>query len=322
MATKRIPLEEQAAALLAAASTDTAPPKSGRTGGLEAFTALVGVLLLVVVAMLVPVAGVAQGGLAVYTAQSDVRGNTSATSCFSPTASIVSVADSYVKNDQAAFNLGTETTMLRLCGYFTEVLQDLRDAEVDDETSAAPSLGEGVGTETSASVLGPAPMPTVAPHYAVPIDAAPVTRLGPRQNAAPLVQVWSGPSLKPIPIQDSGGIPPEQLAVMQQVGQETAIAWQIFAAIAKVESDHGRNMSTSWAGAIGYGQFLPETWVDYGNGGDPYDFRDVIPAMGRYLLVAGVLDDLPQAIYAYNHSWSYVSLVLSYAAAYGYQATN
>lgn len=309
MATKRIPLEEQAAALLAAASTDTAPPKSGRTGRLEALTSLIGVLVLVVVAMLVPGAGVTQGGLAVYAAQSDVRGNTSATSCFSPTASLVSVADSYVRNDQAASNFGTYTTMLRLCGHLTEVLQDLREAEVDDETSAAPSLGEGVGTETSASILGSAPMPTVAPHYAVPIDAAPVTRLGPRQNAAPLVQA--------IPIQDSGGIPTEQLAVMQQVGQETAIAWQIFAAIAKVESDHGRNMSTSWAGAIGYGQFLPETWVDYGNGGDPYDFRDVIPAMGRYLLVAGVLDDLPQAIYAYNHSWSYVSLVLSYAAAYG-----
>ena len=193
------------------------------------------------------------------------------------------------------------------------------EAEADDETSAAPSPGEGGGTETAASIMGPLPMPTVVPHYAVPIDAAPVTRLGPRQNAAPLVQVWSGPSLRPIPIQDSGGLPPEQLAVMLQVGQETGIAWQIFAAIAKVESDHGRNMSTSWAGAIGYGQFLPETWVDYGNGGDPYDFRDVIPAMGRYLLVAGVLDDLPQAIYAYNHSWSYVSLVLSYATSYGYQ---
>ena len=41
METKRIPLEEQAAALLAAASTDTAPPKSGSTGRLGALTALV-----------------------------------------------------------------------------------------------------------------------------------------------------------------------------------------------------------------------------------------------------------------------------------------
>lgn len=203
------------------------------------------------------------------------------------------------------------------------------EAEVDGETYAAPgatpSLREGSGTETAASMPGPLPMPTVVPHYAAPLDAAPVTRLSPRQNAAPLVQVWSGPSLKPILIQASAsgsGIPSDQLAAMQQESQVTGIPWQIFAAIARIESDFGRNMSTSWAGAIGYGQFLPVTWVDYGNGGDPYNFRDVIPAMGRYLLVAGVLYDPPRAIYAYNHSWSYVSQVLSYAATYGYQLRN
>ena len=205
------------------------------------------------------------------------------------------------------------------------------EAEVDGETYAAPSptpsptpsLREGSGTETAPPMPGPLPMPTVARHYAVPFDAAPLARMSPRQNAAPLVQVWSGPSLKPISIQASGGgIPSDQLAAMQQESQVTGIPWQIFAAIARIESDFGRNMSTSWAGAIGYGQFLPVTWVDYGNGGDPYNFRDVIPAMGRYLLVAGVLNDPPRAIYAYNHSWSYVSQVLSYAATYGYQPTN
>ncbi len=45
-------------------------------------------------------------------------------------------------------------------------------------------------------------------------------------------------------------------------------------------------------------------------------------AMGRYLLVAGALDDLPRAIFAYNHSWTYVNDVLSFAAAYGLQPTN
>ena len=64
-------------------------------------------------------------------------------------------------------------------------------------------------------------------------------------------------------------IPPDQLEVMQQESLRTGIPWQIFAAIAKVESDFGRNMETSSAGAIGYGQFLPETWVAYGEGGDP-----------------------------------------------------
>jgi len=119
-------------------------------------------------------------------------------------------------------------------------------------------------------------------------------------------------------------IPPDQLEVMQQVSFQTGIPWQIFAAIAKVESDFGRNMATSSAGAIGYGQFMPATWAAYGTDGngdgiaDPYDFRDVIPAMARYLLANGAPADMPNALYAYNHSWAYVDHVLAYAAAYGY----
>ncbi len=202
------------------------------------------------------------------------------------------------------------------------------DYEISAAPSATPSLREGSGTEMATPMWVPSPIPDAEPHYAVPFDAAPLSRLGPRQNASFRVQVWPVLSLKPLPLPlplpvlGGSGIPSDQLVAMQQESQVTGIPWQIFAAIARIESDFGRNMSTSWAGAIGYGQFLPVTWADYGNGGDPYNFRDVIPAMGRYLLVAGVLDDPPRAIYAYNHSWSYVSQVLSYAATYGYQPTN
>ncbi|MDI6857194.1 MAG: bifunctional lytic transglycosylase/C40 family peptidase [Dehalococcoidia bacterium] len=117
-------------------------------------------------------------------------------------------------------------------------------------------------------------------------------------------------------------IPPDQLEVMQQVSLQTGIPWQILAAIAKVESDFGGNMAVSSAGAIGYCQFMPETWDAYGGNGDgvadPYDFRDCIPAMGRYLVANGAPADLRRALYAYNHSWAYVEKVLAYAAAYGY----
>ncbi len=119
-------------------------------------------------------------------------------------------------------------------------------------------------------------------------------------------------------------IPPEHLEVMQQVSLQTGIPWQILAAIAKVESDFGANMATSSAGAIGYCQFMPATWAAYGGDGngdgvaDPYDFRDCIPAMGRYLVANGAPADLRRALYAYNHSWAYVEKVLAYAAAYGY----
>ncbi len=169
------------------------------------------------------------------------------------------------------------------------------------------------------------PTPTTEIRYPAPAGAAPITSPGGgRDNLSPGPQVWPVASVKPVPVNvlrlAMGGldVPPAQLAVMQQVSFLTGIPWQIFAAIAKVESNFGRNMATSSAGAIGYGQFLPEMWARYGNGGDPYDFRDAIPAMGRYLLDHGAPDDMRGAIYAYNHSWPYVALVLSYATVYGY----
>ncbi|MEX1022420.1 MAG: lytic transglycosylase domain-containing protein [Dehalococcoidia bacterium] len=112
-------------------------------------------------------------------------------------------------------------------------------------------------------------------------------------------------------------VPPAHLAVMQEVGEESGIPWSLLAAIASVESGFGANMSTSWAGAIGYGQFMPPSWAAFGQGGDPYDYRDVIPAMARYLRAAGAPADIPNAVYAYNHSWEYVALVLGRMAAYG-----
>ena len=72
--------------------------------------------------------------------------------------------------------------------------------------------------------------------------------------------------------------------------------------------------ATSSAGAIGYGQFLPSTWAAYGNGGDPYDYRDAIPAMARYLCDHGGAQDLRKAVYAYNHADWYVNEVLAIAA--------
>ena len=41
--------------------------------------------------------------------------------------------------------------------------------------------------------------------------------------------------------------------------------------------------ATSPAGAQGIAQFMPATWATYGNGGDPFDPDDAIPAYGRYM---------------------------------------
>jgi len=113
-------------------------------------------------------------------------------------------------------------------------------------------------------------------------------------------------------------IPPDHLVVMRAAATETCgVPWQVIAAIAKVESNFGSNMATSSAGAIGYGQFLPSSWAAFGNGGDPYNYRDAIPAIARYLCAHGAPHDLRRAVWAYNHLDSYVEMVLTIATRYG-----
>ena len=116
-------------------------------------------------------------------------------------------------------------------------------------------------------------------------------------------------------------IPSEQLALMQQVAADSSchLPWTVLAAIADTESGFGANMATSSAGAIGYGQFLPSTWAlpGIGNGGNPYDYQDALPAMARYLCQAGAGQDLRGAIWAYNHADWYVAEVLQKADRYG-----
>lgn len=93
----------------------------------------------------------------------------------------------------------------------------------------------------------------------------------------------------------------------------------ILAAIASVESDFGRNPGPSSAGAIGFMQFMPATWKTYGvdadgNGtADPYTPADAIFAAARYLRASGAPTDWHRALFAYNHSASYVDTVLTRA---------
>jgi hypothetical protein len=83
-----------------------------------------------------------------------------------------------------------------------------------------------------------------------------------------------------------------------------------------VESDFGRNMATSSAGAVGYGQFLPSSWQAFGSEGNAYDYRDALPAIALYLCQAGLERDPRKALFAYNHADWYVDLVLDLAVRY------
>jgi hypothetical protein len=112
------------------------------------------------------------------------------------------------------------------------------------------------------------------------------------------------------------------------------VTWPVLAAVGKVESDHGRSrlpgVRSGWnrAGAAGPMQFgvgkgrAGNAWATYGQDYDRngrvnvYSLADAAPAAARYLCEAGAARDPGRALFAYNHSWSYVARVKRTAARY------
>ncbi|MDQ3740761.1 MAG: lytic murein transglycosylase, partial [Actinomycetota bacterium] len=122
---------------------------------------------------------------------------------------------------------------------------------------------------------------------------------------------------------DKFRIPPFLLSIYQAAGMEYGIRWEVLAAINEIETDYGRNLNVSSAGALGWMQFMPATWKAYGvdaNGDgrkDPYNPVDAIFAAANYLKAAGAQQDLRRAIFAYNHADWYVESVLMRARIVG-----
>jgi len=122
---------------------------------------------------------------------------------------------------------------------------------------------------------------------------------------------------------DSFEIPPFLLPIYQAAGIQYDVPWQVLAAINEIETDYGRNLSVSSAGAVGWMQFLPSTWARYGvdatgsGYADPYNPVDAIFAAARYLSAAGASKNLWNAVYAYNHASWYVQSVLLRAKLIG-----
>jgi Transglycosylase SLT domain/Peptidase family M23 len=111
-------------------------------------------------------------------------------------------------------------------------------------------------------------------------------------------------------------IPPFLLPIYQAAGIEYGVRWEVLAAINEIETDYGRNLNVSSAGALGWMQFMPASWELYGVDGnqdglkDPYNPVDAIFAAARYLKAAGAETDLRAAIFAYNHADWYVDSVI------------
>ncbi len=106
------------------------------------------------------------------------------------------------------------------------------------------------------------------------------------------------------------------IPIYKAAARRYRVPWQILAAINWIETDYGRDLNTSSAGAIGWMQFMPGTWQEYGIAADgnrqpnPYSPKDAIFAAARYLAANGAAHNLPKAIYAYNHAVWYVAEVL------------
>jgi murein DD-endopeptidase MepM/ murein hydrolase activator NlpD len=109
----------------------------------------------------------------------------------------------------------------------------------------------------------------------------------------------------------------------QQAASAYGIPWQVLASINKIESNFGQNMGPSSAGAVGWMQFMPSTWLRWGvdaNGdgiADPWNAADAIFAAARYLAAAGGQTDISRGVFAYNHADWYVREVLDLARVYG-----
>jgi hypothetical protein len=122
---------------------------------------------------------------------------------------------------------------------------------------------------------------------------------------------------------DKFRIPPFLLPVYQAAGIEYGVRWEVLAAINEIETDYGRNLNVSSAGALGWMQFMPPTWKQYGVDAnrdglkDPYNPVDAIFAAARYLRAAGAETDIRRAIFAYNHADWYVDSVLMRARLIG-----
>ncbi len=108
-----------------------------------------------------------------------------------------------------------------------------------------------------------------------------------------------------------------------RAGSAYGIPWQVLAAINKIESNFGRNMGPSSAGAVGWMQFMPDTWMRWGTDGngdsvsDPWNPEDAVFSAARYLAAAEGRTDISRAVFAYNHAQWYVDDVLELAAVFG-----
>jgi cell wall-associated NlpC family hydrolase len=156
------------------------------------------------------------------------------------------------------------------------------------------------------------------------------------------------PAVQPAASQSArDSIPASYLELFQSIGRQYKVPWVILAGIGKVESDDGQStLPGVHSGANAFGAAGPMQIGIAGAagnqwGGKPvhpasekvsgvatdangdgvasvYEPADAIAGAAKYLLAHGVLSNVSQAIFAYNHLESYVQAVLNWAALYAH----
>jgi Transglycosylase SLT domain/Peptidase family M23 len=198
------------------------------------------------------------------------------------------------------------------------------------KSNASTSLSSGAGLAGSSLKQPVAPKSKTKSKSHKPTKPAtpppPVTKSGVPTPSNPTYS-YALPGPAPIGVPNffisSFQIPPFLLPIYQAAGIEYDVPWQVLAGINEIETDYGRNLSVSSAGAVGWMQFLPSTWKRYavdanGDGiADPYNPADAIFTAARYLHAAGASKNIQDAVYSYNHAWWYVQSVMLRAQLIG-----
>jgi hypothetical protein len=204
-----------------------------------------------------------------------------------------------------------------------------------ERPSSSPLAPRARAPRTPASTkqrTGGAPLTTLGSTPATPAPGTTISTLSSTPPGFTGPTAWTG-TVAPDPaltgaVTDLSGLlangdrPPSFLIpIYMQAGHRYGVPWEVLAAINAIESDYGRDLNTSSAGAVGWMQFEPSTWHEWGVAADghsvpnPYDPRDAIFSAARYLAAAGAGTNVAEAVYAYNHAGWYVSEVLSRASA-------
>ena len=211
--------------------------------------------------------------------------------------------------------------------------------EQPPQKPAAPSLSRRVAGRAAANAGKALAKKTIAVKLAPFIAIAAVLLLG----LVMLLSVVTAAQIQgaqaalcpeqtgePVGQYSAAGVPPNLMPIYSQAAGRYKLGERgvfILAGINRVETDFGRNLSVSTAGAVGWMQFMPATWATYGVDANadgvknPSDPADAIFGAANYLRASGAPADWYKAIFAYNHADWYVRKVEGFADRYQAQAT-